>query len=52
MYELEQYPKINDVVVTGLETRHKTYARATAAESGDPQEQDLDTLQQQILSFL
>lgn len=33
--ELERYTRINDVIITGLKTMHKTCARATAAESKD-----------------
>nr|XP_054587791.1 uncharacterized protein LOC129153061 [Nothobranchius furzeri] len=50
--ELEQYSIINDVIVTGLETTHQTYAKATATESGEPPEQELNNLERQGMDFL
>lgn len=36
--------------ITPIITKHKTYARATAADIGDPQDQTY-TLEQQVLGF-
>uniref|UniRef100_A0A1A8F5H3 Uncharacterized protein n=1 Tax=Nothobranchius korthausae TaxID=1143690 RepID=A0A1A8F5H3_9TELE len=50
--ELEQYSRVNDVIVTGLETMHRTYARVTAAESRDSPEHELNSLEKQVIDFL
>lgn len=49
--ELEQYSRISDVIVTGLETKHQTYARAAAEERGEPPEQELRSLEEQVMAF-
>ncbi|KAL4000613.1 heterogeneous nuclear ribonucleoprotein R [Sarotherodon galilaeus] len=50
--DLEQYTRMNDLIVSGLETKHRTYARAVVAEEGrEPTEADIDSLEQQILNF-
>lgn len=49
--ELEQYSRLNDVIVTGLETKHRTYARVTATENGDPSEQEINYLEKQVIEF-
>uniref|UniRef100_A0A1A7ZXN5 Uncharacterized protein n=1 Tax=Nothobranchius furzeri TaxID=105023 RepID=A0A1A7ZXN5_NOTFU len=49
--ELEQYSRISDVIVTGLETKHQTYARAAAEERGEPPEQELRSLEEQVIAF-
>uniref|UniRef100_A0A1A7XGY8 Uncharacterized protein n=1 Tax=Iconisemion striatum TaxID=60296 RepID=A0A1A7XGY8_9TELE len=49
--ELEQYSRVNDVMVTGLETKHQTYARVAASEGGETPEQELRTLEEQVLTF-
>lgn len=49
--DLEQYSRVNDVIVTGLETKHQTYARVAAAERGEPPEQELRSLEEQVMAF-
>lgn len=49
--ELEQYYRINDVVASGLETTYWSYARVTAAESGDPPEPELHAWKQKAVAF-
>lgn len=41
--DLEQYTRINEVVVTGLVTGQKTYDRVTAAEWGPTKARPLHT---------
>lgn len=48
--DLEQYSRMNDIVISGLETRPRSYARATAV-NGVPIEQDLESLEQQVITF-
>lgn len=51
MSELEQYSRINDVVVSELETTYRCYARVTATESWDPPEQEPLSLEQKVIAF-
>ncbi|XP_049449990.1 mucin-2-like [Epinephelus fuscoguttatus] len=48
--DLEQYSRMNDVIINGLETRPRSYTRA-AVPNGEPTEQDLDSLEQQVITF-
>ncbi|KAK7877404.1 hypothetical protein WMY93_031891 [Mugilogobius chulae] len=52
--ELEQYTRREDLVISGLETRHRTYARAAAnAEtSEDAPRGELLSLEQEVVDFL
>lgn len=52
--DLEQYTRRDDLVITGLELRHRTYARATAnAETTeDAPREELLSLEQQVVNFL
>lgn len=51
--ELEQYTRVNDVIVTGLRIKPQSYARAVTADSrGEPREQDTSSVEQQVAAFL
>lgn len=50
--ELEQYTRMNDVVITGLQIKPRSYARAVAADSGEPSEQEARSVEQQVASYL
>lgn len=53
--ELEQYSRINNVIVTGLRIKPRSYARAvTTNNSGEPgeQEQEESSAEQQVANFL
>ena len=43
--DLEQYSRIDDVIITGLVTTHQTYARATATKNTDNVNTDAEALQ-------
>ena len=54
--DLEQFCRADDLVITGLETKHRSLARA-ADPAGDQQGEDapseeLHTLEQQVVQFL
>lgn len=51
MADLEQYSHMNYVIISGLETRPRSYASAAAEEGGKPTKPDLDSLEQQVLAF-
>lgn len=42
---------MNDLIVSGLETRPRSYARAPVEEGGKPTKLDLDSLWQQVITF-
>ncbi|KAK1882344.1 Ubiquinone/menaquinone biosynthesis C-methyltransferase UbiE [Dissostichus eleginoides] len=54
--DLEQYTRMNDLIISGLKTRHRSYARAAAASEdtaagrggADAPEVDRESLEQQI----
>lgn len=51
--ELEQYSRINNVVVTGLRIKPRSYARAvTASNGGGPGDMDNRSAEQQVTAFL
>lgn len=52
--DLEQQARSKDLIVTGLKTKHRNYARATAGlnEGEDAPPEELQTLEQQLLQFL
>lgn len=51
--ELEQYTRVNDVVVTGLRIKPRSYARAvTTGNGGEPDDQDGGSTEQQVAAFL
>lgn len=50
--DLEQYSRINDVVVSGMQTKPRTYARAVStAASSELTEPDQDSIEQQVTAF-
>lgn len=51
--DLEQYTRMDDLVISGLETAHRTYARTTAGdkEGEDAPRGELCTLEQQVIKF-
>ena len=58
--DLEQYSRMNDLIISGLRTKHRSYARAAAAsedtaagrQGTDASEDDCESLEQQVLCFL
>ena len=51
--DLEQYSRLNDIIVTGLEPKPCTYARAlTTLNRGETGEQDAAYDEQQVTAFL
>lgn len=56
--DLEQYMWSEEVIINGLETKHQTYARATAASTGEMNEgenapaDELQTLERQVITYL
>ncbi|MED6252891.1 hypothetical protein ATANTOWER_018871 [Ataeniobius toweri] len=52
--DLEQYSRVNDIIIQGLETKHRTYARAVSADREEGEyapAEELETLEQQIIKF-
>ena len=52
--EMEQYSRIDDVIITGLKTKHRSYANVTASAEagGDSPPAELETLENQVVQFL
>lgn len=51
--ELEQHTRINDVIITGLHIKPRSYARAVTDDSGgEPSEQEVSSVEQQVADFL
>ncbi|XP_061836564.1 uncharacterized protein [Nerophis lumbriciformis] len=55
---LEQYSRMNNVIVSGLKTKHRSYASVAARENGPvgregvQSESEVESLEQQVVSFL
>lgn len=53
--DLEQYTRMDDVIVSGLNTKHRSYARVTAGAIGHSGEEDtqgeIHSLEQQVYKF-
>lgn len=53
---MEQYTRMEDIIMSGLQTTHRSYASATAATtmgSGDDvAPEELKTLEKQVCQFL
>lgn len=47
--DLEQYTRMNDLVIGELETRPTSYAKAAGSVNGEPTEADLDSIEQHLL---
>ena len=55
MTDLEQYSRINDVIISGLRIRPRSFARAVATNNGsrtEPEEEDVASAEQQVVAFL
>lgn len=50
--DLEQYTRMNDVIVTGLNIKPRSYAKAAAGNGGELSEQDANSVEQQVTAFL
>lgn len=51
--DLEQYTRMNDVIVTGINIKPRSYARAVAGDDGgEPGEQDGSSVERQVVGFL
>ncbi len=51
--DLEQYTRINDVIVTGLQIKPRSYAQAvTRGEGKEESEEDTHSVEQQVTAFL
>lgn len=52
--DLEQYTRMNDVIVTGLRIKPRSYAAAVAPSEngGEPSEQDLRSTEQQVVAYM
>lgn len=51
--DLEQYTRINDIIVTGLQMKPRSYARAVTGGDGEEQrEEDANSVEQQVTAFL
>ena len=53
--ELEQYSRLNDIIVSGLNIKPKTYARAAAQAVGhamEPSEEEKVTVEEEVVTFL
>lgn len=49
--DLEQYSRINDLIITGLVIKPRSYAKAVAT-GGEPTELDQESAEQQVVNFL
>lgn len=53
--DLEQYSRINDVIMTGLKIKPRSYAQAAASGTGneeEPSELEANSAEQQVVAFL
>ncbi|XP_061912355.1 uncharacterized protein LOC133655823 [Entelurus aequoreus] len=51
--DIEQYTRINDVIITGLSIKPRSYARAVApANGGEPAELDVISMERQVAVFM
>ncbi|XP_060765748.1 uncharacterized protein LOC132873941 [Neoarius graeffei] len=51
--ELEQYTRMNDIIVTGLQIQPRSYAGAVARRDGEElNEEDANSVEKQVLAFL
>lgn len=51
--DLEQYSRMDDLIISGLETKHRTYARAISGgrDGDDASPEEQQTLEQQVILF-
>lgn len=53
MADLEQDTRMNDVIITGLRIKPRSYARAVTADNvGGPGEEDVNSTEHQVVTFL
>ena len=52
--EMEQYSRLNNIIISGLVTKPRSYARAAAlaVEGGEPTEEDTDSIEQQVITYM
>lgn len=54
--DLEQYSRAEDIIITGLETKHRSYARVASSASDqqgeDAPSEELHTLEEHVVQFL
>lgn len=52
--DMEQYTRRDDLIITGLEVKHQTYAKAAANQitTEDAPQEELLTLEKQVVTFL
>ncbi len=52
--DLEQCSRADDFIITGMETKHRSYARTTAGDQQgeDSPPEELHTLEQQVVQFM
>uniref|UniRef100_A0A1A8RDI2 Uncharacterized protein n=1 Tax=Nothobranchius rachovii TaxID=451742 RepID=A0A1A8RDI2_9TELE len=51
--DLEQHARINDVIITGLHVKPRSYAQAVTADKGeDPGAESASSMEEQVVSFL
>lgn len=49
--ELEQHSRLNNIIINGIVTKPRSYARAVAV-NGEPSDQDLESIEQQVIAFM
>lgn len=53
MADLEQYTRMNDIIVTGLQIKPRSYAQAVTGGDGEEQsEENANYVEQQVTAFL
>ena len=52
--DIEQYTRMNDLIISGMKTRHKSYARVVSKEGAvsEPTKAETESLEQQVVGFL
>lgn len=57
--DLEQYSRMNNIIISGLKTRHRSYASVASppenearGQAGEPSESETESLEQQVVGFL
>ena len=51
--DLEQYTRMNDIIITGLDIKSRSYARAVATTNGEEsRDLDVSSTEQQVAAFL
>ncbi|XP_034019799.1 protein arginine N-methyltransferase 3 [Thalassophryne amazonica] len=50
--ELEQHSRMNDVVISGIQIKPRSYARAVVGGGEEPSEQETLSVEQQVASYL